>query len=186
MRVQVRPDVVGISHAMNARVETQTVHRLNEEATQFLIALAVTPIPDPDQVRVLDRPLLHAEQRRVRGLMPSKNATAPTAREIDLPKHFSERQHRVVAFKIEVLDLVRLGQRPMVRVMKEQQETSPPNAMTAEACHQAGLSPFMHKHDVCISEGFVEIERTHLIRFDRDSRHKLRAAYDRGLAMIPQ
>src|SRR4051794_30769613 len=118
--------------------------------------------------------------------MPSKDATAPTAREIDLPKHFSERQHRVVAFKIEVLDLVRLGQRPMVRVMKEQQETSPPNAMTAEACHQAGLSPFMHEHDVCIGEGFVEIERRALIRFDRYSRHKLRAAHDRGRAMIPQ
>src|SRR5215208_7760498 len=131
MIVQARTNRLRISNSVDTRRQAKRRNGLDQKALQLIITFAVAPIADPDQVGVLVRAGVGTEQRRIGSFMPGKGAATPSARNVDLPQHFAESEHRVIAFQIEALDFVGSRHRPMMGIVKEQQEMPAANAASA-------------------------------------------------------
>src|SRR5215210_2457956 len=90
--------------------------------------------------------------------MPGMDLPAPATPKIDLTQHLTERQDAVITAQIELFDLVGRGQAAMMRIVKEKEIAPAVDAVLTNPPHQFGCVPFMHKHDIGVLEGIVQIE----------------------------
>src|SRR5581483_9710494 len=105
---------------------------LEKKFLQLGGALAVAPVADPDEIAVFFGALDRIEGPHVGGLVPYPDAPRPAARLIDARDCRAIGEHAVVARKIVRRHRLRLGNRAMVRVVKEERVTAARLAVRAE------------------------------------------------------
>src|SRR5829696_904156 len=120
-----------VPHAVDGPGEAEATGGPEQEPVQLVRALAVAPIPDPDDVARL-LPPQRPEQPRIGRLVPDPRAVVPGAFAVDLGDPRAEREHACVTREVEPSHLAGRGDRPVVRVVEERER-----ARRADVAHDA-------------------------------------------------
>ena len=92
------------------------------------------------------------EQADVGGLVPRPDPIAPSPLAVHLGQRFAERQHAVVAGKIEGADRRGIADRAMVGVVEEQREASTSPAQRTDRRDERRLVPFVDDDELGIAD----------------------------------
>src|SRR5690606_21923368 len=99
--VQRREGSVGVTDSVYFCVESEVVDRLDQEPGDFVAALAIAPVANPDEVALPVDFRQRMEQGGVCRLVPGDNLPAPAGLEVSLAQSLAEGEHEIVVGKIE-------------------------------------------------------------------------------------
>src|SRR5690606_17797102 len=92
---------LGIANSIDARAESESASRLDEELAQLGAALLVAPVAHPYQIAVASVGSQRAKAPHVRRLAPDPCGARPALPQIPLRASTAEGQHTVVAAQVE-------------------------------------------------------------------------------------
>jgi len=138
----------GIAHAVNVQRQPGRRRRLEQELLDLGAALVVAPIADPHQALARPLGLRRAEMADVRGFVPDEGARAPAGAGVNVRQRRAERQHAVIAGKIQRADRIGIADGAMMGVVEQQGEASAMGPQASQRRDQFGRAPFVDEYEI--------------------------------------
>jgi hypothetical protein len=144
---------------MRRRLQPKGARRFDQEFPEFRGALVVAPVPDPDEVSLHGRARDGMKDANVRRFMPDPDTLAgKPALDVPIAQRTAIRENSVERPQIIQADRRMVGDHPMVRVVKQQDELRAPVA-GRDFPRQLRAVPFVNDDKVRVAQRRVEIQR---------------------------